>query len=126
MTLRLPIFLLINGFIVWLASEWLPGVTVTNFWTAIFAGLVLGLVNAFIRPVVTLLTLPLSLMTFGLFFLLIQGGMVLLADWLVPGFHVDGFAWAMGFALFLALINFLIGKVLEPFKEKKTAEEQGF
>ena len=116
--IRFILYLLVNGFSVWLASEWLAGVTVESYWTAVITGLVLGLVNAFVRPVITFLTLPVTVMTFGVFLLLIQGGMVLLADWLVSGFHVNSFGWAMLFTLLLALINFLIGKVARPPKKE--------
>ncbi len=102
------LYLLLNGLAVWLASRWLPGVEVASYWTAVWTGLVLGLVNAFIRPFITLLTLPVTFFTFGLFLLVIQGAMVLLADWLVGGFMVDGLGWALLFTLLLALINLLI------------------
>ena len=116
--LRFIIYLLVNGFSVWLAAEWLSGVGVDSYGTAVLTGLVLGLVNAFIRPIITFLTLPVTMMTFGIFLLVIQGGMVLLADWFVGGFHVDGIGWAMLFTLLLALINFVIGKVASPPKRK--------
>ncbi len=117
--IRFILFLLLNGFAVWLASEWLPGVSVEGYWTAVLVGLVLGLVNAFVRPLLVLITLPISIATFGLFLFVIHGSMVLLADWLVPGFTVDGFGWAILFTLLLVLINFLIGKVASPPRSRK-------
>ena len=117
--LRFLIYLLVNGFAVWLASEWLSGVSVESYWTAVLTGLVLGLVNAFVRPIITLITLPLTIVTFGVFLLIIQGAMVLLADWLLDGFVVESFGWAMLFTLLLALINFLIGKVAKPPKQEE-------
>lgn len=117
--LRFLIYLLVNGFTVWLASEWLSGVSVESYWMAVLTGLVLGLVNAFVRPIITLITLPLTIVTFGVFLLIIQGAMVLLADWLLDGFEVESFGWAMLFTLLLALINFLIGKVAKPPKQEE-------
>lgn len=117
--IRFIIYLLVNGFAVWVASEWLSGVAVDSYLTAVITGLVLGLVNAFVRPIITFLTLPVTVMTFGIFLLVIQGGMVLLADWFVDGFHVDSFGWALLFTLLLAVLNFLLGKIAKP--RKKTA-----
>lgn len=119
--IRFILYLLVNGFAVWLASEWLAGVSVESYWTAVITGLVLGLVNAFVRPIITFLTLPVTVMTFGIFLLVIQGGMVLLADWLVNGFHVDSFGWAVLFTLLLALLNFLLGKIANPPKKRERA-----
>ncbi|MDP5169074.1 MAG: phage holin family protein [Bacteroidia bacterium] len=120
--IRFIIYLLVNGFAVWLASEWLePHVVVDSYWTAIITGLVLGLVNSFVRPIITFLTLPITVMTFGVFLLLIQGAMVLLADWLVNGFRVESFGWAMLFTLLLAAINFVIGKVASPPQKNSAA-----
>lgn len=116
--IRFILYLLVNGFAVWLASEWLAGVSVESYWTAVITGLVLGLVNVFVRPIITFLTLPVTVMTFGIFLLVIQGAMVLLADYFVAGFAVQSFGWALVFALLLSLLNYLLGKVAKPPKRK--------
>jgi len=99
--------LLAGGLIVFVASYLLPGVQVDNFFVAVVVALVLGLVNAYIRPLVTLLTLPINILTLGLFTFVIIGALVLLVSAIVPGFHVDSFWWALAFAALLWLINSL-------------------
>jgi putative membrane protein len=89
-----------NGFLVrflicalglWLAEEILPGIGVDNAGSLIAAALLLGVINAFIRPVLVVLTLPITVVTLGLFLLVINAGMVALVAWILPGFHVAGF-----------------------------------
>ena len=81
----------------WLASAIVPGIEVEGWLTLLLAGLLLGLVNAFVRPVVTILTLPLTLLTLGLFLLVVNAAMIGLVAWLLPGFGVSGF-WPAVFA----------------------------
>ena len=76
-----------------------PGVTVESFWVALLTALVLGLINSIIRPLVVLLTLPINVVTLGLFTLVINTGMFWLAAYLVPGFSVEGFWPAFAGAL---------------------------
>lgn len=83
----------------------LPGVKIDGWTTALIVAIVLGLVNAFIRPLLLLLTLPLTVLTLGLFSLVIVALCVMLVSAIVPGFTVDGFWWAMAFGIILALIN---------------------
>jgi putative membrane protein len=89
-----------NGFLVrflicalglWLAEEILPGIGVENAGSLIAAAFLLGVINAFVRPVLVVLTLPITVVTLGLFLLVINAGMVALVAWILPGFHVAGF-----------------------------------
>ena len=91
--MRLLAAWLINA-VALLALPWLlPSIHVASFTTALWAALVLGLVNTLVRPVLLLLTLPVTLLTLGLFIFVINGAMFLLAAWLLEGFAVDGL-WA--------------------------------
>lgn len=96
-----------------LALPWLlPSIHVASFWTALMVALVLGLINTVIRPVLLLLTLPVTLLTLGLFIFLINGMMFLLAAWLLDGFVVDGI-WAGVFgSVVYSLISWLLTKLL--------------
>ncbi|CAN5125146.1 phage holin family protein [soil metagenome] len=96
---------IISALAVIVASYILPGVHVTGFVAALILALVLGLINAVIRPILKLLTLPLNILTLGLFGLVINALMVMLADKIVPGFAVDGFLWAFIFAIVLAIVS---------------------
>jgi putative membrane protein len=78
------------AFGLWVASRIVPGVSVTETGALILAAVLLGVVNAIVRPVVTILTLPLTIITLGLFLLVVNAGMVGLVAWLIPGFRVDG------------------------------------
>ncbi|MFA6408283.1 MAG: phage holin family protein [Candidatus Paceibacterota bacterium] len=89
-----------------IAAYLVPGVHVTLIGTLI-AAVVLGALNLFIRPILLILTLPINILTLGLFSLVINALLVMLASWLVPGFFVAGFWTALLFALVLAIINWV-------------------
>lgn len=97
--------ILINTIAVFVTASILPGVHLKNFLTALVVAVVIGIINALIRPLLLLLTLPINILTLGLFTFVIMGFCVLIATWIVPGFEVDSFWWAIGFALVLALIS---------------------
>ncbi len=83
----------------------LPGVTVSGFGAAMVTALILTIVNVLIRPLLIFITLPINILTLGLFTLVINALMVLLVAAIVPGFKVRNFWWALLFAIILALIN---------------------
>jgi putative membrane protein len=91
------------------AAYLLPGVHVDTLTTALLVAVVLGLLNAFLEPVLLLLTLPVNLMTLGLFTFVVIAAMVLLTAAVVPGFRVDGFWWALAFALILSVVSSILG-----------------
>lgn len=82
----------------------LPGVTVTPIGALILV-IVLAIINMFIRPVIALLALPLTILTLGLFSFVINALMIMLASYIVPSFHVSGFLWALLFAIVLSFVN---------------------
>jgi putative membrane protein len=86
---------LISAFGLWLASQWVPGVHINSTRTLVLAGLLLGVVNAIVRPIAFILTLPLTVLTLGLFLLVLNAGMVALVAWMLPGFHIRDFAAAL-------------------------------
>jgi len=102
------IAILLNTIAVFVTASILPGVRLANFGTALVVAIVLGAINTFIRPIIFLLTLPINILTLGLFSFVILGLLVLLVSAIVPGFHVDGFWWAVAFALVLAVISSII------------------
>jgi putative membrane protein len=103
--MRILVHVLISSLAVFVAAKLLPGVSVASFGTAVAVAVVLGLINATLRPLLLLLTLPLNLLTLGLFTFVIIGGLVQLTSALVPGFHVASFWWALAFALTLSILN---------------------
>ena len=92
------------------AASWmLPGVEVTSLTALMIAAPVLGFVNAVIRPVLLLLTLPITFVTLGLFYFIVNGLAFALAAWLVPGFGVRSFGWAVLGAFMVGLVSWFIG-----------------
>lgn len=82
--------LLITALGLWVADQLLPGIVITGTGSLIVSALLLGLVNAVIRPIILILTLPLTILTLGLFVLIVNGISLGIAAWLVPGFHIAG------------------------------------
>lgn len=106
--------ILLNGFGLLAAAYLLPGIHWTGGLGAlVVAGFVLGAINLLVRPVVTMLSCPLIVLSLGLFYLVINGAMLALADLLLDALRVDGFVWAVIGGLFLALFNLVIRLVFE-------------
>ncbi|MCL5435656.1 MAG: phage holin family protein [Patescibacteria group bacterium] len=101
---------LISTLSVVLAAYLLPGVSVDNFLAALAVAVVLGLVNFFVRPLLVILTLPITVFTLGLFLLVINALMVLLVAAVVPGFAVDGFWWALLFSLVVSVVSAFLNR----------------
>ncbi len=101
--------LFINTLAVLVGSYLLKGVKIADTKTAVVVAIVLGLVNTFIKPVLILLTFPITLLTLGLFLLVINALMILLTAKLVPGFRVESIWWAMGFSIVIALVSAVLG-----------------
>jgi putative membrane protein len=99
---------LVNAATIALAAALLPGIRLEGAWPALLAGLVLGLVNALVRPVLVILTLPLTLLTLGLFLLVLNGLCLALTAWLVPGLDIDGFLAAVLGALVISVVSWLL------------------
>ena len=95
-------------------ADWLfDSVTIVGFWSLLIAGLVLGIANAILKPVLTLLTLPLVIVTFGLFLLVINIAMIGLAEWIAPDFSIDGFWTYVGVVIVVWLVNWLAGRLAD-------------
>jgi putative membrane protein len=91
-------------------TAWLlPGVDVTSGLALVVASLVLGFVNAVVRPILTVLTLPITILTLGLFYLVVNGAAFALAAALVPGFAVASLGWAILGSLIVALVSWAVG-----------------
>lgn len=106
----------VSALVVLTAAYILPGVEVESFTAALVTAVVLGIINIFIKPLITIFTLPITIITLGLFMLVINALMILLASAIVPGFSVAGLGWAILFSLLLSLINSFINN----FNDQKT------
>lgn len=92
------------------------GIRLDNNQALLAAAVVLALVNTYLRPFVILLTLPINILTLGLFTLVINALMLELVSWLIPAFHIDNFWTALGGALVISIISFLLNWFLRPDK----------
>jgi len=105
--------IVVTSIIAFALAYLLDGINITTFWSAIILAIVLALLNAFVKPLLVLLTFPITILTFGLFLLVINALIILLADKLLDGFSVDGFWNALLFSLLLSVLTSLL------YSEKK-------
>lgn len=101
--------IIVGGISILIADLLLKGVVLDSWVTGFVLAGVIILINFTLKPILIILTLPVTLITFGLFLLFINALVVLIAAYFIPGFTVDGFWWALGFALLLSLINGIFG-----------------
>ncbi|MFA6917154.1 MAG: phage holin family protein [Parachlamydiales bacterium] len=101
--------ILISAIAVFVTAYILPGIALSGFGTAIVLAIVLAVINSFIKPVLIILTLPINILTLGLFTFVIMALLVMLASAIVPGFYVASFWWALLFAIVLAVVNSVLG-----------------
>lgn len=100
--------LLISALVAFGLSYLLPGVHIDSFVTALILALVLAVLNMLLKPIMVILTLPITIITFGLFLLVINAAIILLASKLVDGFKVDGFWWALLFSILLSVVTSIL------------------
>ena len=113
---------LVRLFFTWIAiiiaSYILPGIHVSDFVSALIAAAVLALLNTFVKPLLVILTIPITILTLGLFLLVINALIVMMGAKLVPGFTVDSFWWALGFSLLVSLIVSLLSGMDKAVRKK--------
>ena len=97
---------LISALGLWVATRWVPGVRIDDAGTLVLAGLLLGIVNAIVRPIAVVLTLPITVLSLGFFLLIVNAAMIALVAWMLPGFRIYGGVWA---AFETALIVWITG-----------------
>ncbi len=104
----------ITGLGIWLAAYLVPGVSASSTGALVWAAIALGLINAFVRPILVVLTLPFTIVTLGLFLLILNAGMLNLAGWFVDGFDVVGF-WSSVFgAIIISVVSGLCSRFIGP------------
>lgn len=91
----------------------LPGVAVESFWAALIVAIILALMNATLKPLLIILTIPITVVTLGLFLLVINAVIILLIDAIIAGFHVSGFWWALLFSLVISILGALFDDIAE-------------
>jgi putative membrane protein len=110
--MNLLIRILVTSGLVLLIAHFMPGVHVAGFTTALIVAIVLGLLNIFIKPILVILTLPVTILTLGLFLLVINALIILLCTSIVGGFSVDSFWTALIFSIILSLLQSIMNGIL--------------
>jgi putative membrane protein len=105
--------LLINGIVFYLIAMYVPGIHTTGVAAAVLAAFIFGIVNAIVRPIVLLLTLPLTIVTLGLFIIIVNALMFWLATWIAPGFKVDGFTPALYGGIIMMIVGIITNHLLK-------------
>ena len=114
MLIKWILFALLIVFVAWI----IPGISVSNFFSAMIASVVIGLINIFIRPLIEFISFPVTFLTLGLFSFVVNAFLLMLAGWIAPGFEVDGFWSAVLGSIVLAIFAGVINKITT----KKTSE----
>lgn len=116
--MKLILKMLLTAIAVIILAQLLPGVHVNGYTSAIIVAIVLGLLRIFVRPLIILFTLPITIMTLGLFLFVINAFIILLADKLIDGFAVTGFWYALLFSLLLSFFQSVLYSLLKDKKQK--------
>lgn len=111
--MKIILRMLLTAVAVVILAQILPGIHVDSYTTAIIVAVVLGLLRVFIRPLIILLTLPITIVTLGLFLFVINAVIILLADRLIDGFVVSGFWYALLFSLLLSFLQSIFYSLLK-------------
>ena len=106
--MKFIIGILFTAAVVMVLGHLLPGIHVINYWTAVVIALVLALLNTFIKPILIILTIPVTIITLGLFLLIINALIVIWADKLIDGFTVDGWLSAILFSLIVSIVSAIL------------------
>src|SRR3954466_13941007 len=115
---RLIVALLVNALALWIAHAIWDSVDIHGFWAYAIGAAVLGIANAVIKPVLTLLTLPLIILPLGLFMLVINIAMVALAEWIAPNFSIDGFWTYVGVVVLIWIVNWAAYRLIDHFEDR--------
>ncbi|PHS67685.1 MAG: hypothetical protein COB12_02835 [Flavobacterium sp.] len=110
--------LLLTAVAVFVLQKILPGITVASYTDAIWAALIIGLLNSFVRPLLIFLTLPATLITMGLFLFVINALMIMMAGNFLDGFTVASFWWALLFSILLSILQPILHSVLGEEKQQ--------
>ena len=117
--MRIALGIAINALALWIANLLWTSVDIHGFWAYFIGAVVLGIANAVIKPILAILTLPLIVLTLGIFYLFINILMVLLAEWIAPNFSIDGFWTYVGVVFIVWLVNWVAGFAVDQFERPR-------
>jgi len=113
LVLRFVVMVAVNAAALWVCQALFDGVSIHGFWAYAIGAAVLGIANAIVKPILAILTLPLIIVTLGLFYFVINIAMVALAEWIAPDFSIDGFWTYVGVVIVVWAVNWLADQVLD-------------
>ncbi len=111
--------ILLTAVAVFILSYVLPGVAVADYWSAVIVAVVLGLLRIVVKPILVILTFPITVVTLGLFLLVINAIIIMMADYFIGGFAVKNFWWALIFSLLLSLLQSILYSMVEGDKKRR-------
>jgi len=111
--------LLVSSLAVFFSAYILPGVYLAGFPTAVLVAMLIGFMNAFLKPILVILTIPITLFTFGLFLLVINAVIIKLADYALDGFSVDSFFTAILFSIIVSVVTWLLEAIANPKSKRE-------
>lgn len=114
----------ILGGVIWLFAQYLDGIKVEDYTHAIIAALVLAIINTLIRPVLSIISLPITIVTFGFFSLVLTAFMVEIMDYFVGGIRVESFSWALLLGLIVSVANSAVDRLLNPKKVARVQNQE--
>jgi putative membrane protein len=120
--LRFLVHLAVSALALWLVARIIPGIAIATPLPLVLAAVVLGIVNALVRPILFVLTLPITCLTLGLFYLVVNGLAFGLTAWLVPGFQVAGFVPAVLGALCVSVLSWVLGLVVPGPRDREPGD----
>ena len=116
--LRLLVAFGINVLALWIANALFDGVRIHGAWAYIIGALVLGIANGILKPILTILTLPLIILTLGVFYFAINIAMLLLAEWAAPNFSIDGFWTYVGTVVIISVVNWASHSLVDDLERR--------
>jgi putative membrane protein len=117
--LRLLVAWGINALALWIANALFDGVSIHGAWAYIIGAAVLGIANGILKPILAILTLPLIIITLGVFYFVINIAMLLLAEWIAPNFSIDGFWAYVGAVVIIWLVNWAAHSLVDELENKR-------
>lgn len=105
--------LFVSAISIFVTTHLLKGIYISDFTASLLAALILAIINITLKPLLILLTLPINILTLGLFTIIINASLVLLTAAIVPGFSIDNFGWAILFSIILAIVNYILNKLID-------------
>ena len=124
--LRLAVSWGINALALWIADALWSSVTINGFWAYFIGAVVLGIANTVLKPILAILTLPLIILTLGLFYLVINIAMVALAEWIAPNFSIDGFWSYVGVVFIVWIVNWACYSLIDYFEDRRRPVTSAF